>query len=78
MLSHVLPGRMLPAPLIIFNEARGNIMQMSLNGAWTRPKAGSPITKSPSSSSSSLHLFSPSVLVILQFVCALIFPPLLF
>lgn len=29
----------------------GNIMQMSLNGAWTRPKAGSPITTSPSSSS---------------------------
>lgn len=35
MLSHVLPGRMFPAPLHIFNEARRNIMQMSLNGAWT-------------------------------------------
>ena len=58
MLSHVLPGRMLPAPLIIVNEARGNIMQMSLNGAWIRPKAGSPITTSPSSSSPSPHLSS--------------------
>lgn len=32
MLSHVLPGRMFSASLLIFNEAR-NIMQMSLNGA---------------------------------------------
>lgn len=43
-LSHLLPGRMFPAPLLIFNEARKSIMQMSLNGAWTSssPKTGSP------------------------------------
>lgn len=45
MLSHVSPGRMFPAPLLIFNEARKSIMQMSLNGAWTSPssKAGSAV-----------------------------------
>lgn len=41
MPSHVSPGRMLLAPLLIFNEARRNIMQMSLNGAWTTaPRQG--------------------------------------
>lgn len=43
-LSHLLPGRMFPAPRLIFNETRKSIMQMSLNGAWTSPspKTGSP------------------------------------
>lgn len=44
MQLHVLHGETLPSPLLDFNEARRNIMQMILNG---------PIPPLPSSSSSS-------------------------
>lgn len=60
MLSHVLPGRMLPAPLLIFNEARRNIMQMSLNGAWTpAPKQGHRLP----------HLPLPPLRLLVFFLC---------
>lgn len=72
---HMLPGRMLLAPWLIFNEAWRNIMQMSLNGAWTT------VSKQGHDCISLFLLFflivSPpsfSVLVILQFVCVLTFP----
>lgn len=74
MLSHVLPGRMLPAPLLIFNEARRNIMQMSLNGAWTTaPKQGHRLLHPPPLR---LPIYPPSfsVLLIAQFVCVLTLP----
>lgn len=47
IVSLVLPGRMLPAPLLIFNEARRNIMEMSCNGPRTTALIGSPINTSP-------------------------------
>lgn len=76
----MLPGKMLPAPLLIFNEARRNIMQMSLNGAWTTaPKQGHQSLHLPLPPLC-LHFYPPSLFVLLfvQFPCVLNCPPVLF
>lgn len=71
MQSHVLSGRVLPSPLLIFNEAKRNIMQMSLNG---------PIPAFPFSFSSSPHPLPTSFFCPRQFSVYLYpyLPPFLF